>query len=222
MSDEIELEIAACAARLVVEEGQEYGAAKRNALKALGLPARSRLPSNELVEDEVRDYITLFCADGQPLELAALRAHAALWMRRLHVFRPHLGGAVWRGTATRLSDIYLQLFCDDTKALEILLIDQKVSYQASRITGFKGEEVDALSIHSRCSGLGKRPQDEEIGVHLMVYDYDGLRGALLPDARGQKQRGDLAALERLVASLTPPDVVAGHALLPGPGSNRLD
>ena len=35
---------------------------------------------------------------------------------RLAAFRPYLGGAVWHGTATRLSDIYLQLFCDDSKA----------------------------------------------------------------------------------------------------------
>ena len=40
-------------------------------------------------------------------------------------FRPYLGGAVWNGTATRLSDIYLQLFCDDPKSAEIALIDHK-------------------------------------------------------------------------------------------------
>lgn len=193
-----ELEIATCAARLIVEEGLEYGQAKHRAVKTLGLPGRSRLPSNEVVETEVRDYIALFCADSQPQELAALRAHATLWMQRLQAFRPHLGGAVWRGTATHLSDIYLQLFCDDAKAVELTLIDQKINYQVSRINGFNGELVDALSIHSRCPGLGQHPGGEEIGVHLMVYGYDGLRGALLPDAQGQKQRGDLQALERLL------------------------
>ena len=35
---------------------------------------------------------------------------AVEWMERMAAFRPHLGGAVWHGTATRLSDIYLQ-FC---------------------------------------------------------------------------------------------------------------
>lgn len=193
-----ELEIATCAARLIVEEGLEYGQAKHRAVKTLGLPGRSRLPSNEVVETEVRDYIALFCADSQPQELAALRAHATLWMQRLQAFRPHLGGAVWRGTATHLSDIYLQLFCDDAKAVELTLIDQKINYQVSRINGFNGELVDALSIHSHCTGLGQHPRGEEIGVHLMVYGYDGLRGALLPDAQGQKQRGDLQALERLL------------------------
>ena len=199
MTNPAELEIAACAARLVVEEGLEYGPAKRRAVKTLGLPGRSALPSNTLVEAEVRDYIALFCADTQPGELAALRAHALVWMQRLHVFRPHLGGAVWRGTATRLSDIYLQLFADDAKAVEIGLIDQKQTYQVSRVSGFKGEDVDALSLHSRCPGLGQHPRGEEIGVHLMVYGYDDLRGALLPDPRGQSPRGDEAALQQRMA-----------------------
>ena len=38
-------------------------------------------------------------------ELAALRELALQWMHRVAEFRPHLSGAVWRGTATRLSDI---------------------------------------------------------------------------------------------------------------------
>jgi hypothetical protein len=35
-------------------------------------------------------------------------------------------------------------------------------------------------------------------VHLMVYDYDDLRGALQPDERGRTQRGDLGALRQLL------------------------
>jgi hypothetical protein len=40
---------------------------------------------------------------------------------------------------------------------------------------------------------------ETVGVHLMVYDHDDLRGALRPDTKGRTPRGDLAAVERLVA-----------------------
>ena len=109
-------EIASTAARLAVEEGLEWGPAKRRALRVLGLPARTPLPDNTLVEAAVREHIALFCADTQPRELRALRQLALVWMERLAQFRPHLGGAVWHGTATRLSDIYLQLFCDDPKS----------------------------------------------------------------------------------------------------------
>ena len=193
MSNDIKQEIAATAARLVVEEGLEYGPAKRRALRELGLPARQALPDNETLENEVIYYVQLFCADSQPQELLALRRLALVWMQRLQEFRPHLSGAVWRGTATRLSDIYIQLFCDDSKQAELALLDKQVRFDVSAVSGFRGETVDALSIHSRCPVL-----NEDIGVHLMVYDYDDLRGALLPDSRGRPMRGDIAGLRQLV------------------------
>ena len=193
MSNDIKQEIAATAARLVVEEGLEYGPAKRRALRELGLPARQALPDNETLENEVIDYVQLFCADTQPQELLALRQLALTWMRRLEEFRPHLSGAVWRGTATHLSDIYIQLFCDDSKQAELLLLDKGVRFEVSSVSGFRGETVDALSIHSRCPVL-----NEDIGVRLMVYAYDDLRGALLPDSRGKPMRGDINGLQSLV------------------------
>ena len=197
MSNDIKQEIAATAARLVVEEGLEYGPAKRRALRELGLPARQALPDNETLENEVMDYVQLFCADSQPQELLALRRLALVWMQRLQAFRPHLSGAVWRGTATRLSDIYIQLFCDDGKQAELALLDKGVRFDVSAVSGFRGETVDALSIHSHCPEL-----NEDIGVHLMVYDYDDLRGALLPDSRGRPMRGDIAGLRQLIDNET--------------------
>ena len=194
----LKLEIAACAARLVVEEGLEYAAAKHRAIKILSLPQRSALPDNDLVEAQVHEYIELFCADTQPFELRALRCHALEWMERFQAFRPHLSGAVWRGTATRLSDIYLQLFCDDSKSMEIELINMNLSYEVPTVKGFQGAGVDALSLHSFCPEL-----EEDIGVHLMIYDHDDLRGALKPDAQGRTYRGDLQSLRQLIESQNP-------------------
>jgi hypothetical protein len=191
--DSAKSEIAATAARMVVEEGLEYGPAKRRAVRQLGLNARTALPDNDTVEDAVREYIELFCADTQPAELVALRRLALTWMERLAQFRPHLGGAVWHGTATRLSDIYIQLFCDDPKSAEMALIDNNVDYQARTVTGFNGEAVEALSLSSASRELG-----EAIGVHLMIHDHDDVRGALKRDAKGRTPRGDLAAVRALV------------------------
>ncbi|MDQ6880947.1 MAG: hypothetical protein M3150_02515 [Pseudomonadota bacterium] len=191
--DSLKTEIAATAARMVVEEGLEYGPAKRRALRHLGLPARTSLPDNDLVEESVREYIDLFCAETQPTELLALRRLAVMWMERLAEFRPYLGGAVWHGTATRLSDIYLQLFCDDPKSAEIALIEHRVDYDVRSVAGFHGESVDALSLSSPCPELG-----EPIGVHLLVYDHDDVRGALKPDGKGRTPRGDIRAVLALL------------------------
>jgi hypothetical protein len=192
--EQLKEEIAATAARLIVEEGLEYGAAKRRAVKQMGVaPRGAALPDNGQIEAAVRDYIDLFCADTQPGELRALRLLALEWMRRMQAFRPHVAGAVWHGTATRHSDIYLQLFCDDSKSAEIALIDKGVRFDATSITGFHGETVDALSVQVRSLELGVH-----VGVHFIVYDFDDLRGALKPDSQGRRPRGDAAALEKML------------------------
>lgn len=193
--DNIAAEIAAAAARIVVEEGLEYGPAKRRAAKQLALGGRGHLPDNEMVEDAVREHIAIFCADTQPAELRALRELALMWMVRMAEFRPYVGGAVWHGTATRLSDVYIQMFCDDCKSAEISLIDHRIDYDPQTVTGFHGESVEALTVAGRSPDL-----EVTVGVHLMVYDLDDLRGALRPDGRGRPPRGDITALRALLSA----------------------
>jgi hypothetical protein len=189
-------EIAAGAARWVVEEGMEYGPAKRRAARDLGYGDRrnTTLPSNDAVEDEVRAYLALFCADTQPGDLAALRAVAARWMETLQDFRPHLTGAVWRGTATRRNNVHLELYCDDSKATELALIDRGIAYDVGSRDGPRGQMIDVLTVTSPSRELG-----EPVTVHMSVLDHDDLRGGLKPDASGRTQRGDLAALRKLMA-----------------------
>lgn len=192
-------EIAATAARLVVEDGLDYGNAKRRAQKLLGASARARLPDNQQLEDEVRAYLNLFHADTQPRELAALRRLALDWMERLAEFRPHLVGAVWNGTATRHSDIHLDLFCDDPKSPEIALLNLGIPYHAEAHQDARGAQTGVLSIAARCPEL-----EETIGIHLMIRDHDDVRGALKPSGGGQPPRGDRQALlQRLQLEATP-------------------
>jgi hypothetical protein len=192
--------LAASAARLVVEEGLEYAAAKRKAARDVGPTrggSRIELPSNEAVEDAVREHIALFCAETQPAELAALRGLAMTWMQRLAEFRPHLSGAVWRGTATRLSAIHIDLYADDAKAPEIALINQGIDYDTAEAgnAGRRGEPLSVLSLAARCA-----PLNERITVHLVVHDHDDLRGALVADTTGRTWRGDTRALARLIGA----------------------
>ena len=201
-------EIAAAAARLVVDEGMEYASAKRKAQRALGRRGNGRgeLPANEQVEDQVRDYLAIFCADTQPGELQVLRRLALVWMERLVEFRPHLGGAVWRGTATRLSSIHLDLYCDDTKTTEITLINKGVAYDVGSRPDARGGEVDLLRIATACPAFG-----EPVTLFLTILDHDDLRGALKPDGRGRSWRGDTAALRRLLTDSPVENDAADHA-----------
>lgn len=206
-------EIAAAAARLVVDEGLDYAGAKRRALKNLGLDGRggarsAELPGNDQVEDAVREHLALFNADTQPGELRALRELALQWMQRLAEFRPHLSGAVWRGTATRLSPLLLDLYCDDGKAAEIELINLGLDFEpgGTETGGHRRNSYDVLSVALRSRELGGH-----VTLHLLVHDLDDLRGALKPDGRGRTWRGDASALRRLLAA---EDAAATEA--PGP------
>jgi len=40
-------------------------------------------------------------------------------------------------------------------------------------------------------------------VHLLIYDLDDIRGALQPDTRGRRPRGDAASLRRLMENAQP-------------------
>lgn len=191
-SEGIAAEIAVVAARLIVDEGMDWGPAKQRAARDLGAP-RAALPGNDEVETAVREHIAIFRADTQPGELRALRELAAQWMDRLAEFRPHLTGAVWRGTATRLSNVHLQLYCDDSKAAEIALLDRGVNFDVAETTGPKGRTVDMLLLDVPCPAL-----QERVTLCLSILDFDDLRGALKPDARGLTERGDLGALQALL------------------------
>lgn len=189
-------EIAVEAARLVVDEGMDITSAKHKAARNLGRRSgrTGELPSNEAVEDEVRAHIEIFCADTQPAELRALREVALLWMQRLAAFRPHLAGAAWRGTATRHSAVLIDLYCDDAKAAEIALVNAGEPYDSGAVDRPGREPLNVLSVTTPSRALG-----EPVTVHLSLHDHDDLRGALKPDARGRSWRGDLAALQRLLA-----------------------
>ncbi|RYG23285.1 MAG: hypothetical protein EON93_24210 [Burkholderiales bacterium] len=101
---------------------------------------------------------------------------------------------MWQGTATRLSDIYIHLFCDDSKSAELALINANVPYEPRGGVGLRGQDIDVLSIHAHSRAL-----DEDIGVHLLVNDHDDLRGALKPDSKGRTPRGAIDAVRALLA-----------------------
>jgi hypothetical protein len=94
-----------------------------------------------------------------------------------------------------LSAVLIDLFCDDSKAAEITLLNQRVDYDVGSYTDQRGRSHDVLSLASRSSAL-----DDWVTVHLNVLDHDDLRGALRPDSQGRSWRGDANAVRRLLAA----------------------
>lgn len=190
--DVLRAEIAAAAARLIAEDGADYGTAKRKAAKQVLGNTKVRgeyMPDNAQIEDEVRIYNELFFSESQPARLLHLRKLALRLMQELNQFGPYLTGAVLNGTAGEHSDIHLQLFADSAKDVEIFLINKNVDFEVSESPHFKGrgEPVETLSFLW---------QDE--GVHIALYECDDLRGTSKVTSDGKTVRADANSLRELI------------------------
>lgn len=123
--------IAAAAARLMAEDGiGDYGLAKRKAAKALGADEGETLPTNAEIEEELRAYQDLYQDEEQTDRLREMRTTALEVMALTAEFRPYLTGAVLDGTAGRFSTINIDLHADSAKDVEIMLLNNKLEYDA--------------------------------------------------------------------------------------------
>ncbi len=182
--EQVRTEIALLAAKLIAEEGCEYGTAKRRAAKQLLGNQKINgnvLPDNQQIEQEVREYHALFYADSQPQRLLELRSLAVDLMQKLEQFNPYLIGAAMNGTAGEHSDIYLHLYTDNSKDVAIYLLNLGIDFEVSEHQGKRHEPLETLSFMYRNEG-----------VHLLVHDYDDLKHTARND------RADLNAVIALI------------------------
>jgi hypothetical protein len=190
-------EIAVAAARMIAEDGADYGSAKRKAARQILGANKVRgdlLPDNAQIEEEVRLHNSLFFADTQPARLQHLRLLALELMEELAEFSPYLTGAALNGTAGEHSEIHLQLFTESAKDVEIFLLNKNIQYEVSESPHFRSgqDPVETLSFLKRQSGA-----DAE-GVHLSLYHIDDLRGSVKAAAGKRPERANAETLRRLM------------------------
>lgn len=189
-SNEAELlraEIAAAAARMIAEDGTDYGGAKRKAVKQILGNRKIRgdvMPDNAQIEAEVRIYNELFFGDTQPARLRHLRLCAIELMRGLEQFSPFVVGAVANGTAGAHSEIHLHLFTESAKDVEIHLLNRDIDFSVSEGNSVRprSEPVEILSFMWQGEG-----------VHLSLFATDDIR-------TGSKLgRTDMRSLQELLS-----------------------
>lgn len=173
LTHDVRAEIAAAAARLIVEDGADWASAKRKAAQAvLGERAshRGALPDRAEMESAVRAYLRSFQPDEHRALLAGLRRAALSLMRRLETFDPHLTGAVLNGTATEHSDLRLALFCDSAKDVELALMEAGLDFEALEGGGHEPRPEEVLAfLWPTPRALGLPPSLRQLGVHLEVF-----------------------------------------------------
>lgn len=193
-ADSLRLEIAAAAARLLADGAIDYASAKRKAAqRVLGERAgpRAAMPDNEEIDAALLEHLELFDT-GHAERVVRRRRAAAELMQRLEAFHPYLTGAVWKGIVTEHAPIHLQLFHDNTKDVQIDLLNRGVAFEVASVPHFRGgPDVEAVTFW-----MADAP------VLLSLYRHDDLRGALKTrGATTGRERGDRRALlERLEAT----------------------
>lgn len=176
------------AARLIAEEGiSDYSQAKRKALRQLGLPESTPLPSNAEVEAALREWQAVFQDKEQIERVAHLRRKAAELMEILQEFRPYLTGSVLDGTAGRYAEIDLQLFADSAKEVEIFLLNRGVPYSHATPRNDRAEAVLVV-------------ESEDAVANLVVYPT--LDERISPKGRDgrPRERARLTAVKALLAA----------------------
>ena len=186
--------IAAAAARMMAEDGvDDFALAKRKAARQLGAQDLNALPRNEEVEAELRAYLALYQGDEQRERIDALRRIALAAMQELEHFRPYLSGPVLKGTAGRYADIDLQLFTDDLKSVEFLLLNRGIPYEVSEQRRFSGDEPRSVAVF--------KVDWDGVPVNLAVHAAKDERTALKNTPLGRPiERAALPAVAALLES----------------------
>jgi hypothetical protein len=168
-------QLAYMAARMIAEDGiNDYATAKQKAARQAGLADANLLPDNQEIEEALREYQGLYQKDEQPAHLRHLREVAVKVMREFDEFRPALVGSVLSGTAGQFSDVNLQLFTDDPKALSIFLLNRRYRFEegTKRVQrGGRFDEVPQISL-----------EVDDVTVTMTVLDPDDERSAARPRA----------------------------------------
>lgn len=184
--------IAAAAARLMAEDGlEDFALAKRKAARQLGAEDTQSLPKNEEIEAELRAYQSLYQSEEQRERIHYLRQCALEAMHLLERFRPYLAGPVLSGTAGRYSDIDLQLFTDDGKAVEHFLLSRNIAYDISDERRFAGDQARAVSV--------LKVDWQGVPLNLAIYTLKEERGVLKATLAGRPiERAGIQAVTQLL------------------------
>ena len=189
--------IADLAARLIAEHGlADWSLAKRKAARQLMLPQRTALPGDDEVESALAAHHELFGGDEHVATLRAQREEALVWLRALAPFDPMLAGGVAAGWATEHSDIRIELVADDSKEVELVLINRNVAYRIA--PGIAQHAAPELLIDTPRGGVRlivrtpfaarQRPRKDEArlgaaALAALLADESGIEGRTLVSKR---------------------------------------
>lgn len=185
----VRAQLAQLAAKLIAVDGvSDFALAKKKAARQAGVSDLQTLPSNEEVEQALREYQAIFQGEGPQRRLLDARMKALALMRLLEPFNPYLTGPVLTGTAGPRPDVHLQLFTDRQKEVELFLLNQNIAYQSGERRYRFGDGPRAVPTLSLWL---------DGNVEIALFAADALR-ALCRDSNGG-EAGERVKAEQLAA-----------------------
>lgn len=182
------------AARIMADEGvRDFHLAKRKAAGRLNVAERKHLPSNEEIEEALKQHLELFHSERLTQDLGRLRTIAVQAMRFLECFDPRLAGPVLTGLVTASSAIQLHVAADSPEEIGFLLAEHGIPFEETdKHLRFGGERHEVLPVY--CFTAGSAP------IEIYVFNRQSIREAPLSPVDGKPmERATLGHVERLLA-----------------------
>ena len=133
-SKNIKLSVAHLAAQLIMEEGiKDYLYAKKKAAKSLGLNENANLPTNSQIDKAIDDFNKIFNSNIDIEFLQQFKIQALEIMDIFKNFKPHLMNQLYEGIIPKFPEIKINLFADNLKDVEYVLLNSEMSYDFKEV-----------------------------------------------------------------------------------------
>jgi hypothetical protein len=121
--------VARRAAEVIMEEGiTDYLFAKKKAAKYLGLLPSENLPSNQEIDDALKEYQNIFQEQVDSEIISKIKKEALNTMILFEDFNPHLTGQLLEGLIPKFPKIQINLFTDNIKEVEYTLLNNNIAF----------------------------------------------------------------------------------------------
>ena len=121
--------VATRAAEIIMEEGvTDYLFAKKKAAKSLGLLTNDNLPSNQEIDNALKEYQNIFQEEVDSAIINKIKEEALNTMVLFEDFNPHLTGQLLEGLIPKFPTIQINLFTDNIKEVEYTLLNNNIAF----------------------------------------------------------------------------------------------
>ena len=133
-SKNIKLSVANLAAQLIMEEGiKDYLYAKKKAAKSLGINENANLPTNSQIDKAIDEFNKIFSPNIDIEFLQQFKTQALEVMSIFKNFKPHLMNQLSQGVIPKFPEIKINLFADNLKDVEYVLLNSQLSYDFKEV-----------------------------------------------------------------------------------------